>query len=67
MQKYELIGTCSGQKKISKISNVHEQYEEYIKEVDWKQSADLFAEVEDEKNVDEISRLIYYGVKTLCL
>ena len=30
------------------------------------QSDDISAEVDDEKNVDVISRLIYYGVKTLC-
>ena len=30
-----------------------------------KQSDDTSAEVDDEKNVDVISKLIYYGVKTL--
>jgi hypothetical protein len=38
------------------------QYEEYVKQVEVKQSA----EVDDEKNADVISRLIYYSVKTLC-
>ena len=28
---------------------------------------DIFAEVEDAKNVNIISRLVYYGVKTFCL
>ena len=32
-----------------------------------KQSDDISGEVEDEKNVDIISRLIYYGAETLCL
>ena len=47
--------------------NVYEQYEEYVKQVEVKQSDDISAEVEDEKNVDVISRFIYYGVKTPCL
>ena len=47
--------------------NVYEQYEEYVKQVEVKQSDDISAEVEDEKNVDVISRLIYCGVKTLSL
>ena len=47
--------------------NVYEQYAEYVKQVDVKQSDDISAEVEDEMNVDVISRLVYYGVKTLCL
>jgi hypothetical protein len=34
--------------------NVHEQYEEYVKQAERKQSADIF---EDEKNDDVISRL----------
>ena len=38
--------------------NVHQQYEENIKQVEWKLSADIFVEAEDEKNVDVISRLI---------
>ena len=46
--------------------NVYDQYEEYVKQVEVKQSNDISAEVDDEKNVDVISRLIYYGVKTLC-
>jgi hypothetical protein len=46
--------------------NVYEQYEEYVKQVEVKQSDDASAEVDDEKNVDVISRLIFYGVKTLC-
>jgi hypothetical protein len=41
-------------------------YEEYVKQVEVKQLADIFAEVDDEKNVDVISRLIYYSVKNLC-
>ena len=45
--------------------NLYEQYEEYVKQVEVKQSEDISAEVE--KNVNVISRLIYYGVKTLCL
>ena len=47
--------------------DVYEQYEEYVKQVEVKQSDDIFAEVEDEKNVDVISRLIYLSVKSLCL
>ena len=46
--------------------NVYEQYEEYVKQVEVKQSNDISAEVDDEKNVDVISRLIYYSVETLC-
>ena len=46
--------------------NVYEQYEEYVKQVEVKQSDDISAEVDDEKNVDVISRLIYYSVETLC-
>jgi hypothetical protein len=45
--------------------NVYEQYEEYVKQVEVKQSDDISAEVEDEMNVAVISRLLYYGVKTL--
>ena len=41
--------------------NVYDQQEEYAK-----QSDDISAEVDDEKNVDVIIRLIYYGVQTLC-
>ena len=37
----------------------NEQYEEYVKQVEVKQSDDISGEVEDEKNVDVISRLIY--------
>ena len=47
--------------------NVYEQYEEFVKQVEVKQSDAISAEVEDEKNVDVINRLIYSGVKTLCL
>ena len=47
--------------------NVYEQYEEYAKQVEVKQSDDISAEVEDEKNVDVISRFIYYVSKPLCL
>ena len=45
----------------------YEQYEEFVKQVEMKQSDAISAEVEDEINVDEINRLIYSGVKTLCL
>ena len=34
--------------------NVHKQYEEYVKRVEWKQLDDMFAEVEAAKNVDMI-------------
>ena len=47
--------------------NVYDQYEEYVKQVEVKQSDDISAEVDDEKNIDVISRLIYYGVKTLSI
>ena len=47
--------------------NVDGQYGEYVKEVEVKQMDDISSEVEDEKNVDVISRFIYYGVKTPCL
>ena len=46
--------------------NVYDQYEEYVKQVEVKQSNDISAEVDDEKNVDVISRLIYYSVETIC-
>ena len=36
--------------------NVYEQYEEYVKQVEVKQSDDISAEVDDEKNVDIISK-----------
>ena len=42
------------------------QYEEYVKQVEVKQSDDISVEVDDEKNVDVSRRLIYYSVKTLC-
>ena len=46
----------------------NEQYEEYVKQVEVKQSDDISGEVEDEKNVDVISRLINYCVKIfVCL
>ena len=45
--------------------NVFKQYEEYVKQVEGKQLDDISAEVDDENNVDVISRLIYYSVKTL--
>ena len=38
--------------------NVYEQHEEYVKQVEVKQSDDASAEVDNEKNVDVISRLI---------
>jgi hypothetical protein len=44
--------------------NVYEQYEECVK-VEVKQSDDISDEVDDEKNVDVMSRLIYDGVKIL--
>ena len=44
---------------------VYEQYEEFVKQVEMKQSDAISAEVEDE-NVDVINRLIYSRVKTLC-
>jgi hypothetical protein len=47
-------------------SNVYEQYEEYVKQVEVKQSDDISGEVDDEKNLDVISRLIYYSAETLC-
>ena len=47
--------------------NTDEKFEEYVKEVEVKQSNDISGDVEDEKNVDVISRLIYYDVKPLCL
>jgi hypothetical protein len=40
--------------------NIYEQYEEYVKQVEVKQSDDISAEVEDEKDVDVISRFIYH-------
>jgi hypothetical protein len=39
--------------------NVYDQYEEYVKQVDVKQSDDISAEVEDKMNIDVISRLVY--------
>jgi hypothetical protein len=36
-----------------------EQYEEYVKQVEVKQLDDISAEVDNENNVDVISRLIY--------
>ena len=53
--------------KVETEPNVYEQYEEYAKQVEVKQSDDISAEVEDEKNVDVISRFIYYVSKPLCL
>jgi hypothetical protein len=47
--------------------NVYYQYEEHVKQVEVKRSDDISAEVDDEKNIDVISRLFYYGVKTLSL
>jgi hypothetical protein len=45
--------------------NVYEQYEEYVKQVEVKESDDISAEVDDVKNVDVISRLLNYGGQTL--
>jgi hypothetical protein len=42
--------------------NVYEQYAQYVKQVEVKQSEDISAEVDDERNVYVISMLIYYGV-----
>ena len=47
--------------------NVDGQYGEYVKEVEVIQMDDISSEVEDEKNVDVICRLISCGGKTLCL
>jgi hypothetical protein len=41
----------------------NEQYKEYVKLIEMKQSDDISGE----ENVDDISRLIYYGVKIICL
>jgi hypothetical protein len=46
--------------------NVYDQYEEYVKQAEVKQSNGIPAEVDDGKNVDVISRLMYYSVETLC-
>ena len=46
--------------------NVYDRYKEYVKQEEVKQSDDISAEVDDEKNVDVNSRLLYYGVKSLC-
>ena len=47
--------------------NVDGQYGEYVKRVEVKQMDNISAEVEDEKNVEVICRLISYGGKTRCL
>jgi hypothetical protein len=38
--------------------NVYDQYEMYVKQVEVKQSNDISAEVDDEKNVD-VYRLVF--------
>ena len=43
----------------------YEEYEEYVKPVEVKQSNDISAEVEDENDVDVFTRLTYDSVKTL--
>ena len=44
----------------------HEEYEDQFGPVEDKQSDDISAEVEDENNIDVNTKLINYGVKTLC-
>jgi hypothetical protein len=63
----ELRDSIKDDMEVETEPNVYEQYEEYVTQVEVKQSDDISAEVEDEKNVDVISRFIYYGVKTPCL
>ena len=63
----ELRNTIKDDIEVETEPIVYEQNEEYVKQVEMKQSEDISAEVEDEKNVDVISRVIYYGVKTPCL
>ena len=58
--------TTKDDNKVETEPNVYDQYKEYVKQEEVKQSDDISAEVDDEKNVDVISRLIYYDVKTLC-
>ena len=58
--------TTNDDMEVENVPNVYEQYEKYVKQVEVKQSDAISAEVDDEKNVNVISRLIYYGVKTLC-
>jgi hypothetical protein len=56
-----------GDMEVETEPNVDGQYGEYVKEVEVKQMDDISSEVEDEKNVDVICRLISCGGKTLCL
>ena len=46
--------------------NNNKEYEDYVDPVKVKQLDDISAEVEDENNVDVNTKLIIYGVKTLC-
>ena len=64
--KAYICDTTKDDMEVETEPNVYDQYEEYVKQVEVKQSDDISAEVDDEKNVDVIIRLIYYGVKTLC-
>ena len=42
--------------------NAYEKFDEYVKQVELKQSDDISGEVEDEKNVDVISRLMTVSI-----
>ena len=44
----------------------YEEYEDYVEPVEVKHQDDKFAEVKDENDVDVNSKLMNYGVKTLC-
>ena len=61
----QLFDTNKDDMEVDTEPKAHEQCEEYVKQVVAKQSNDISAQ--DEKNVDVISRLIYYAVNTLCL
>ena len=63
----ELCDSIKDDMEVETEPNVYEQYEEYVTHVELQHSDDISAEVEDEKNVDVISRFISYGVKTPCL
>ena len=65
--KAALFDTIKDDMEVETEPNVREQYKEYFKQVEWKQSDNIFAEVEDENNVDIISMFIYYGVKIMKL
>ena len=66
-KKDELHDTIKDNMEVETEPNVYEQYDKNVKQAEVKQLDDISAEDEDEKNVDVISRLIYFGVKTLCL